>query len=730
MKRKEQFTAACQALGKNDPRRTQLNLAYGSLLDRKNVQQLVKALEKSTFLEDVTLSSKNLSMHSTLQLSHFLRTSPSLRCLEMRSEEQYSIADEEIDATKAYIVFESISRNTLLVKLTLQDVVFGDECPLEGFLSSTRTLQDFSYIQTYSTMMHQVAQAIGRGLAQNKSLVKLKWDTLEDFLFVEEILFGLSDHIGLKTLELNIGLTKSSSQALRSLLHYNGTLERLALKQRQCYELIPTMVSVLAGLAQNTGLKEVLFEAEDSFATNATLATAWTNMLQKNTSIKVLDFRNTTFKQDADRELCSAVAEGLAANSTLETLYLPGWSEPEVFQGPVWQEMLKSNRCLKKLCFSDSSVSLEAFQSLARGLSHNTSLESFDLSSTTMSDPDIVALAKGIRTNKTLKYLNLSTNGCGLRQSGRAAIQQLIGYNILRELIVAGTPASIGAFGLSANHSLEKLDLESSFVDGEEYEIFHALCESLRGNTTLKYLSIANNGVHLDGVCATALKLGTMSLETLVLNGNTFTWCGIAALAEGLQGPCTLKELCLKACGLDDTDLLKLGRALTFNVSLEVLDVRESDCSRDGANQFFELLPQMKGLKTVYGLVIMGDEIAPPKALRKVLVDSLRQNTRLQKIFADDDGATVDSYFTPGAARVINFFLGLNRHGRMLLQPPGGSEIPSGLWPRVLAKIAGPRDMSLLFYFLQSKPKLVKCNPPTIRKRKAIETTPGDPCFM
>jgi Ran GTPase-activating protein (RanGAP) involved in mRNA processing and transport len=720
MKTKEKFTAACQALGKNDPRHTQLNLeAYGSLLiDRKRVQQVVQALEKNTYVEDVTLSSENLSVHSTLQLSHFLRTSPSLRCLEMRSEEQYSTEDEETDATKAYIVFESISRNTLLIKLTLQDIVFGYDCPLEGFLSSTRTLQEFSYIQSYSTMTHPVAQAIGSGLAQNESLVKLKWDTLEDFSFVEEVLFGLSDHIGLKTFELNIGLTKSSSQALRSLLHCNGTLERLALKQRQWHEIIPTMVSVLAGLAQNTGLKEVLFETNDSFATNATLATAWTNMLQKNTSIEVMDFRNTEFEQDADCELCSAVAEGLFANSTLETLYLPGWSEPEVFQGPVWQEMLKSNRWLKKLCFSDSPVSRKAFQCLARGLSHNTSLEYLDLGGTTLADPDVVALVNGLKTNKTLKYLDLS-NGCGLRQSSRAAIQRLIGYNVLKELIVADTLASIGAFGLSANHSLEKLDLESAFVDGEGSETFHALCESLRGNTTLKYLSVANNGVHLDGVCATALKLDTMSLETLVLNANTMTWCGIAALAEGLQGPCTLKELSLKACGLDDTDLLKLGEALTSNISLEVLDVRENDYSRDGASQFFKLLPHMKGLKKVYGLLIMGDEVGPTKALRKVLVDGLRQNTKLQNIFTDDERATVDSSFPPGAAREINFYLGLNRHGRILLRSPGCSEVPSGLWPRVLAKITGPRDMSLLFYFLQSKPKIVKCNPPTIRKRKA-----------
>jgi hypothetical protein len=101
------------------------------------------------------------------------------------------------------------------------------------------------------------------------------------------------------------------------------------------------------------------------------------------------------------------------------------------------------------------------------------------------------------------------------------------------------------------------------------------------------------------------------------------------------------------------------------------------------------------------------------------LVDGLRENTKLQKIFEDNETATVDSYFSPDVAREIIFYLGLNRHGRMLLRLSGDAEPPSGLWPRVLAKLSSPRDTSLLFYFLQNKPKIVKCKTTASRKRKA-----------
>jgi hypothetical protein len=175
MKTAEEFTAACKALGKNDPRHTHLNLfECGSLLDPKRVQRVVQSLEKNTFVEDVKLST-NLCVHSTLQLNHFLKTSPSLRHLEMEGKAHGAKEDEEKAIINAGIVLESISRSSVLVSLTLDDVLLGDNFSLEGLLSSTRTLLEFYHFQMNSTMTHQVAQVIGSGLAKNKSPVKLIW---------------------------------------------------------------------------------------------------------------------------------------------------------------------------------------------------------------------------------------------------------------------------------------------------------------------------------------------------------------------------------------------------------------------------------------------------------------------------------------------------------------------------------------------------------------------------
>jgi hypothetical protein len=155
---------------------------------------------------------------------------------------------------------------------------------------------------------------------------------------------------------------------------------------------------------------------------------------------------------------------------------------------------------------------------------------------------------------------------------------------------------------------------------------------------------------------------------------------------------------------------------LTTNVSLEVLGVRDNNFTPDGVSQFFELLPQMKGLKSVYGLI---DDVTCTEAVGVALVDGLRENTKLQNIFENSNLRIVESIFSPGVAQEIIFYLGLNRHGRTLLRLSGRSEPPIGLWPRVLARISSPHDMSLLFYFLQNKPKIVKFKAAASRKRKA-----------
>ncbi len=176
MTTKAELIATCQALRHNDPRHTQLDLTdYDALLlDQKHVQQVVQALEENTVVEDLTLSS-HLCAYSALQLSHFLRSSPSLHRLRMNGKGQVTeeVAREN-ESLKTSIAIKSISHSSSLVKLTLSNTSFGENCPLEGFLSSTRTLLDFSYFQNSSAMPHGVGIPELRNVADRKKTDEIR----------------------------------------------------------------------------------------------------------------------------------------------------------------------------------------------------------------------------------------------------------------------------------------------------------------------------------------------------------------------------------------------------------------------------------------------------------------------------------------------------------------------------------------------------------------------------
>jgi hypothetical protein len=87
----------------------------------------------------------------------------------------------------------------------------------------------------------------------------------------------------------------------------------------------------------------------------------------------------------------------------------------------------------------------------------------------------------------------------------------------------------------------------------------------------------------------------------------------------------------------------------------------------------------MKGLKTVYGLQLRRMTFLPLKLLRP---DGLRENTKQRS--SRTLTMTSEGLLTPvfaGVAREINFYLSLNRHGRMLLDHLE-ERASSGLWPR------------------------------------------------
>jgi hypothetical protein len=150
---------------------------------------------------------------------NFFRSSPSLRTLQITGDGTKTSTTPPTATTFNHAtssILESISRNTLLVKLELAGLVFERPSLIENVLATTLTLAELIVVESGSGNS-EVYHAFRRGFERNKTLEKLHW-RFREHSASEEIFFGLTNHPKLKTLVLDLMLTGASSQALRALL--------------------------------------------------------------------------------------------------------------------------------------------------------------------------------------------------------------------------------------------------------------------------------------------------------------------------------------------------------------------------------------------------------------------------------------------------------------------------------------------------------------------------------
>jgi hypothetical protein len=263
-------------------------------------------------LDEQHLSS--VGMDSSIPLLHFLSSSPSLKSLIVTRDS--TAPDIKYRISTVYIL-QAISRNKLLVKLKLSSLVYAKPSLIEEFLAKTLTLEELIVVDSCE-QTSEVYHAFRRGFEQNHSLEQLYWRSTARYALLEEVFSGISNHPKLKALVLDMRLTRASSQALRSCLHANGALETICLILDKYSMLEP----VLLGLACNRGVTH--FHIKNSSLSLISCAMAWVELLQKNTSIKILELSVCSIGRDD----MSAIARGLEGNASLEKLKftdLRGW---------------------------------------------------------------------------------------------------------------------------------------------------------------------------------------------------------------------------------------------------------------------------------------------------------------------------------------------------------------------------------------------------------------------
>jgi Ran GTPase-activating protein (RanGAP) involved in mRNA processing and transport len=719
---KQRLLIKCEELRRNNPSVTSIDLKKYGKLEWDDTSHIAVSLANNTRVIEFILSLNRLRLSSdgadsSIPLLHFLSSSPSLQSLVVTGDESAPVTK---DSHSAIYILQAISHNKLLVKLELNSLVYAKPSLIEEFLAKTLTLEKLKVTES-DRSDSEVYHAFRRGFEQNNSMKSLEWESRGQYPDHDlgEVFFGISNHPKLKTLKLTVKLTRALSQALRSCLQANETLDYFLLRLRLKHptdvkeDEYSTLTPVLLGLARNRGVTS--FHIYDSPPSVASCATGWVELLQKNASLKILELGGCSIGRDD----MSAIARGLEGNASLERLQFSDMNFDSILHGPAWQTMLQRNRSLKGIVFRHELLSREGrmsrgqissgeFACFAGGLVQNASLKSLQLSHLCIGNSGITPFFEALGSNDALEFLLL--NNSDIKGEGAAAVQNLWRNKTLKYLSLSHSnifeedevPDSGFPTDLSRNCVFEALYLRGV---GLQSRGCRAVCESLQGSSCIRELDLSNNAISLDVNCVIALNdlLGSTTLRVLKLADNhPVTNEGIALLARGLQGNSSLRELDLQGCEISNEGLLNLFEALVENSTLEIL--RLDTLGQDaGVAQFFQLLPQMKGLKE---LCLDHCGFMDNEELCVAVVDALRKNTILERLvgtYGRNWHDQAPSHVKP----LIVFYLNLNRNGRKLLEPPLVSRVPLGLWPRLLANMSSPKDTSLLYYFLRKRPSLV-----------------------
>jgi hypothetical protein len=235
--------------------------------------------------------------------------------------------------------------------------------------------------------------------------------------------------------------------------------------------------------------------------------------------------------------------EGMSQNRSIKTFEL--YSQIGVDSWISLGSFLENNRNLANFEVQGFTVGYEAAQNfaLALGRMNHNSLEYLSFDNTEISDEGLAEIATALRSQSQLERLDLNNNNIG--NSGCIALGNTL----------SKWPHS---------NKLETLNVTANAIDDEGLQ---ALVSGMMNCRSLKRLSLSHNqSITAAGLRSLFPLLQSEShfLETLVLYGIGFGDNGAIALAEGLRGNESLKELWLypSAAGMTSVGWSAFSRLL------------------------------------------------------------------------------------------------------------------------------------------------------------------------
>ena len=255
---------------------------------------------------------------------------------------------------------------------------------------------------------------------------------------------------------------------------------------------------------------------------NSGLTSETCNLLSKHTDLlQHLEYLNLNNSYNIGKGGAVNLITSLTKFSTIRELHLRytfiGFEDCKALS-----ELLATSKYITVLDIrgqDDVRLSPDSVQCIIDGLSHNTSLETLDMSVSKFSSENLLHLASVLRVNTRLKELNIMW--CNIQSSDSVHLAKALEENTTTQL--------------------QTLELEANPI-GSEGAV--ALANMLATNKSLTELYMRGCSIHGEGAVAFASMLKkNQSLKTLYLSDHSVGVEGALELIESLKHNTTLEEL-------------------------------------------------------------------------------------------------------------------------------------------------------------------------------------------
>ena len=527
------------------------------------VNEIKEALQTNTQLISLTLC--DVIDHGVISIAEAIEVNTTLQNLD--------ISSNNISDAGAAAISDSLKRNSSLVKLNMS----RNKITSEGAKKMVEALQVNTTLKQLDLSINKIcddgATAISNDLISNISLQVLN---ISHNSITNRGIKKIAEAIQINSTLQNINLSKNHISIV-GLLYFmevvkkNCTLQVVNITHnnvtrsgftsiKQCIENLQHRVEIYASWNEIDKNGELVSKIYISCAPDNIEEDVW-----------------SFYKYDPDH-LVMCLSECLKEDNTLQELTLHDKKITSEGAEKIGKA-IQVNKTLQKLDISWNTISDDGAAAISDGLKNNNSIKELDLTSNNITSEGAKKIGEAIQVNATLQKLDvrcneISDDGAAAISAGLQKNHSLQEFYMCRSNITSEGAKRIGE-AIQVNTTLQKLFIFANTISDDGAA---AISDSLKNNYSLQELNISGNNITSEGAkkIDEAIQVNT-TLQKFYIDHNTISDDGAAAISDGLKNNNSLQELGMSYNNITSEGAEKIGEAIQVNKTLHTLNLYQPD---------------------------------------------------------------------------------------------------------------------------------------------------------